>query len=86
MGAIAVLLVLGGLIFFHELGHFLMARSLGIGVKAFALGFGPKIFSFTWGMTEYRLCAECQSELPVRKSCPNCNKEIDWERLNFEHR
>ncbi len=31
-------------------------------------------------------CAECQSELPVRKSCPNCNKEIDWERLNFEHR
>ena len=57
MGAIAVLLVLGGLIFFHELGHFLMARSLGIGVKAFALGFGPKIFSFTWGMTEYRLCA-----------------------------
>lgn len=57
MGAIAVLLVLGGLIFFHELGHFLMARSLGIGVKAFALGFGPRIFSFTWGMTEYRLCA-----------------------------
>ncbi|MHC1701063.1 MAG: RIP metalloprotease RseP [Humidesulfovibrio sp.] len=57
MGAIAVLLVLGGLIFFHELGHFLMARSLGIGVKAFALGFGPRLFSFTWGMTEYRLCA-----------------------------
>ena len=57
MGAIAVLLVLGGLIFFHELGHFLMARSLGIGVKAFALGFGPRIFSFKWGLTEYRLCA-----------------------------
>jgi regulator of sigma E protease len=34
-----------------------MARSLGIGVKAFALGFGPRIFSFSWGMTEYRLCA-----------------------------
>jgi len=57
VGAIAVLLVLGGLIFFHELGHFLMARTLGIGVKAFALGFGPRIFSFTMGMTEYRLCA-----------------------------
>jgi regulator of sigma E protease len=57
VGAIAVVLVLGGLIFFHELGHFLMARALGIGVKAFALGFGPRIFSFTWGMTEYRLCA-----------------------------
>ncbi|OIN98561.1 MAG: RIP metalloprotease RseP [Desulfovibrionaceae bacterium CG1_02_65_16] len=57
MGVIAVVLVLGGLIFFHELGHFLVARLLGIGVKAFALGFGPKIFSFRSGMTEYRLCA-----------------------------
>lgn len=57
MGFIAVVLVLGGLIFFHELGHFLVARMLGIGVKAFALGFGPKLFSFRSGMTEYRLCA-----------------------------
>lgn len=57
MGVIAVVLVLGGLIFFHELGHFLVARLFGIGVKAFALGFGPKVFSFQAGMTEYRLCA-----------------------------
>jgi regulator of sigma E protease len=57
VGAIAVVLVLGGLIFFHELGHFLVARMLGIGVKAFALGFGPRIFAFRAGMTEYRLCA-----------------------------
>lgn len=57
MGVIAVVLVLGGLIFFHELGHFLVARMFGIGVKAFALGFGPKIASFQSGMTEYRLCA-----------------------------
>lgn len=57
MSFIAVVLVLGGLIFFHELGHFLVARLLGMGVKAFSLGFGPKLFSFTHGMTEYRLCA-----------------------------
>jgi len=57
VGFIAVILVLGGLIFFHELGHFLVARLLGVGVKAFALGFGPKLFSFRSGMTEYRLCA-----------------------------
>ncbi|MBI5519504.1 MAG: RIP metalloprotease RseP [Desulfovibrio sp.] len=57
MGVIAIVLVLGGLIFFHELGHFLVARMLGIGVKAFALGFGPKLLSFQAGMTEYRLCA-----------------------------
>jgi Predicted membrane-associated Zn-dependent proteases 1 len=57
VGFIAVVLVLGGLIFFHELGHFLVARMLGMGVKAFALGFGPKLLSFRSGMTEYRLCA-----------------------------
>jgi regulator of sigma E protease len=57
VGFIAVVLVLGGLIFFHELGHFLVARLLGMGVKAFALGFGPKLLSFRSGMTEYRLCA-----------------------------
>jgi len=57
VGFIAVILVLGGLIFFHELGHFLVARMLGIGVKAFALGFGPKVWSYQSGMTEYRLCA-----------------------------
>ncbi|WP_320176251.1 RIP metalloprotease RseP [Maridesulfovibrio sp.] len=49
------ILVLGGLIFFHELGHFLAARMLGIGVKTFSLGFGPRLAGFTWGATNYRL-------------------------------
>ena len=52
---IAVSLVLGGLIFFHELGHFAVARSLGMGVSTFSLGFGPKILKHTWGKTEYAL-------------------------------
>ena len=41
--ALAVLLVLGGLIFFHELGHFAVARLFRIGVRTFSLGFGPKL-------------------------------------------
>ncbi|SDK82632.1 regulator of sigma E protease [Maridesulfovibrio ferrireducens] len=49
------LLVLGGLIFFHELGHFVVARLLGIGVKTFSLGFGPRIAGFSLGNTDYRL-------------------------------
>lgn len=53
--AIAIILVLGGLIFFHELGHFLVARLLGVGVKAFSLGFGPKVAGFTRGQTQYKL-------------------------------
>lgn len=52
---LAVVLVLGLLIAFHELGHFLVARALGIGVKTFSLGFPPKIFSFKWGQTRYQL-------------------------------
>ncbi|NJB67593.1 regulator of sigma E protease [Desulfobaculum xiamenense] len=56
-GPIAIILVLGALIFFHELGHFLAARVLGIGVRTFSLGFGPKIFSFTRNHTRYQLSA-----------------------------
>lgn len=54
-GPIAIILVLGALIFFHELGHFLAARALGIGVRTFSLGFGPKLFSFKRGQTSYQL-------------------------------
>ena len=52
---IAIIIVLGGLIFFHELGHFLMARVLGIGVSTFSLGFGPKLLKKKAGKTEYAL-------------------------------
>ncbi|WP_374287526.1 RIP metalloprotease RseP [Desulfovibrio desulfuricans] len=52
---IAVVLVLGGLIFFHELGHFAVARGLGMGVSTFSLGFGPKILKYRKGKTEYAL-------------------------------
>ena len=52
---LAVIIVLGGLIFFHELGHFAMARALGMGVSTFSLGFGPKILKRKIGKTEYAL-------------------------------
>ncbi|EFL52925.1 membrane-associated zinc metalloprotease [Solidesulfovibrio fructosivorans JJ]] len=54
---VAVALVLGGLIFFHELGHFLAARTFGMGVATFSLGFGPKLLGFTRGKTRYQLSA-----------------------------
>ncbi len=54
---LAIALVLGALIFFHELGHFLVAKLFRIGVYTFSLGFGPKIFGTTFGQTEYRLSA-----------------------------
>ena len=38
-------LLLGGLIFFHEFGHFIVARWMGVHVTTFSIGFGPKLFS-----------------------------------------
>ena len=55
MGALVSILVLGILIFVHELGHFLVAKFFRIGVLEFALGFGPKIFRFNYGETTYTL-------------------------------
>ncbi|MBN1932197.1 MAG: RIP metalloprotease RseP [Desulfobacterales bacterium] len=54
---IAFIIVLGVLIFFHELGHFLIARLFGVGVEKFSLGFGPRIFGKKIGVTDYRLSA-----------------------------
>jgi regulator of sigma E protease len=51
------LVVLGVLVAFHELGHFLAARWVGVKVLKFSLGFGPKIFGRKMGETEYLLSA-----------------------------
>ncbi|TKS61093.1 MAG: zinc metalloprotease [Nitrospira sp.] len=51
------LVVLGVLVAFHELGHFLAARWVGVRVLKFSLGFGPKLFGRQVGETEYLLSA-----------------------------
>jgi len=43
---IPALFVLGVVVFFHELGHFLVARWAGVRVLTFSLGFGPEIAGF----------------------------------------
>jgi regulator of sigma E protease len=53
----AFVIVLGVLIFFHELGHFLIARVFGVGVETFSLGFGPRILGKKIGITDYRISA-----------------------------
>src|SRR5688500_15520772 len=52
---IATVVLLGVLIFVHELGHFLTAKAVDIRVPRFSIGFGPKIFGFRRGETEYVL-------------------------------
>jgi regulator of sigma E protease len=48
-------LLLGLVIFVHELGHFLAAKWRRVKVVRFSLGFGPAIFAFVRGETEYRI-------------------------------
>ncbi len=50
---ISVIILLGILVFVHELGHFLMAKWAGVGVLKFSLGFGPKLVGKKIGETEY---------------------------------
>ena len=52
---ILFLLILGVIVFVHELGHFMMAKLYNVKVEEFALGFPPRIVSFKKGETEYSL-------------------------------
>lgn len=46
MTIVALLIVLGVVVFIHELGHFLAARWAGVRVDAFSIGFGPAIIKW----------------------------------------
>lgn len=50
---LSLLVVLGVLIFVHELGHFIVAKAVGIQVLRFSLGFGRPLIAWTRGETEY---------------------------------
>ena len=54
---VSFIVVLGILIFVHELGHFLVAKLFKVKVLKFSLGFGPKLISKTLGETEYLISA-----------------------------
>ncbi|MCE5333946.1 MAG: RIP metalloprotease RseP [Desulfobacteraceae bacterium] len=90
---ISFIVVLGVLIFVHELGHFLVAKRSGVTVLRFSLGFGPKIVSVTRGGTEYRLSMvplggyvkmlgeDPDDELPPEKLPGAFGEQSVWKRL-----
>jgi regulator of sigma E protease len=57
MNILLPILLLGILIFVHELGHFLFAKFSNVKVLKFSIGFGPAIISRKIGETEYALSA-----------------------------
>jgi regulator of sigma E protease len=52
---LAFVLLIGPLIFIHELGHMLAAKLVDVKVGRFSIGFGPPIFRRSIGETEYCL-------------------------------
>jgi regulator of sigma E protease len=84
---VSFIVVLGILIFIHELGHFAVAKWSGVGVEKFSLGFGPKLIGITYGETEYRL-----SLLPlggyVKMTGENPGEEVsDFDKArSFNHK
>lgn len=54
---IGVMIVLGIMVFIHELGHFLAAKYFGVRVETFSIGFGKRLWGFERGGTDYRISA-----------------------------
>ncbi len=84
---LAFVIVLGVLVFFHELGHFLVARLCGVGVEVFSLGFGPRLVGKKVGRTDYRI-----SGIPLGGFVKMVGEEPDAEidpadlPLSFTHK
>ncbi len=57
MTIISAIILLGILIFVHELGHFMFAKLLGVKVLRFSIGFGKKLIGKTYMGTEYLISA-----------------------------
>ncbi|MCQ2499940.1 MAG: RIP metalloprotease RseP [Lachnospiraceae bacterium] len=71
------IVVLSAVIFFHELGHFLLAKASHIVVNEFAFGMGPKILSFTKGETTY-----AWRILPFGGSCTMMGEDEEEEAID----
>jgi len=81
------IILLGFLIFVHELGHFLVAKWCGVRVEVFSLGFGKKILQKKVGATTY-----CISLIPLGGYVKMFGDEIGAEispsekKFSFTHK
>ena len=74
MRIVIAILVFGFIIFFHELGHFIVAKRCGVKVNEFCLGFGPRLIGFKRGETDY-----CLRLLPLGGACVMEGEEEDTD-------
>ncbi|MGF0033038.1 RIP metalloprotease RseP [Bariatricus sp. SGI.154] len=89
MGIILAIIIFSFIVFFHELGHFLLAKKNGIDVEEFALGMGPSIYSREYKGTKYAVrlfpiggfCAMGEDE-EATDSPNNFNNKSVWARIS----
>lgn len=89
INVLIALFVFSAIIFFHELGHFLLAKKNGIYVNEFAIGMGPSIFSFQKKETKYSVraipmggfCAMLGEDEAVEDEHSFSTKSV-WARLS----
>lgn len=72
MSIIIGIIILGVVVFIHELGHFIFAKANGIVVEEFSMGMGPTLFSFGKGETKYSL-----KLFPIGGSCAMKGEDED---------
>ena len=77
------LIVLTIVVFFHELGHYLVARWNGVKIDAFAVGFGPELLGFYDSKgTRWKVCAVPLGGYVKFAGDANAASVPDFERLN----
>lgn len=89
MGIILAIIIFSFIVFFHELGHFLLAKKNGIDVDEFALGMGPTLYSKEFKGTKYAVrlfpvggfCAMGEDE-EATDSPNNFNNKPVWARIS----
>ena len=93
MTVVYFIVVLGILIFVHELGHFLAAKGLGVRVLKFSLGFGPRIIGKKVGDTDYMISAlplggyvkmmgdNLEEEIPEEEKPYSFLSQKNWKKI-----
>ena len=90
---IGFVIILGPLVFVHELGHFLFARLFNVKAEVFSIGFGPRLLSRKWGETDFRLAAiplggyvkllgeDREAEMPPELAGRALHRQAPWKRF-----
>ena len=77
------ILMLGIIVFVHELGHFIWAKISGVYCYEFSLGFGPKIFSFKRKNDETLYCLRL---FPLGGYVAMAGEEVDDDKSVPKHK